>query len=57
MKMTTRYRILVAEDDTNIREGLVDTLDSEGYDVVTAADGDEAVEAFRGNDPIDFLRG
>jgi DNA-binding response OmpR family regulator len=34
--------ILVAEDDNYIREGLVDTLESEGYKVTSAADGREA---------------
>lgn len=38
--------ILVAEDDANIREGLVDTLESEGYAVVAAADGEAALDAF-----------
>ena len=35
-------RILVAEDDTRIREGLVDLLESEGYRVTAAGDGSEA---------------
>lgn len=39
--------ILVAEDDTHIRTGLVDTLESEGYKVTTAADGIEALELFQ----------
>jgi DNA-binding response OmpR family regulator len=34
--------ILVAEDDNHIRDGLVDTLESEGYRVTSAADGREA---------------
>jgi len=38
--------ILIAEDDDNIREGLVDTLESEGYKVTAAADGQEALKAF-----------
>jgi DNA-binding response OmpR family regulator len=41
-----KSRILVAEDDANIREGLVDTLTSEGYDVTAAHDGNAALEAF-----------
>lgn len=36
-------RILVAEDDANIRLGLKDALESEGYEVVVAADGVEAI--------------
>lgn len=40
--MTDVVRILVAEDDLNIRVGLVATLESEGYVVDEAADGLEA---------------
>jgi DNA-binding response OmpR family regulator len=35
--------ILVAEDDRNILAGLVDTLESEGYEVAPAGDGTEAL--------------
>ena len=38
--------ILVAEDDDNIRTGLVDTLESEGYRATPAKDGKEAVDLF-----------
>ena len=38
--------ILVAEDDDNIRTGLVDTLESEGYRVTPARDGKEAIDLF-----------
>ena len=34
--------ILVAEDDENIRTGLIDILESEGYQVTPAKDGKEA---------------
>ena len=43
--------ILVAEDDANIRAGLVDTLESEGYEVTEAADGEEALFRFRQRTP------
>jgi DNA-binding response OmpR family regulator len=39
-------RILVAEDDANIRDGLVDTLGSEGYVADAARDGEEALALF-----------
>lgn len=39
-------RILIAEDDTNIRRGLVDTLESEGYEAVPAENGKEALRLF-----------
>lgn len=38
-----KARILIAEDDANIRQGLVATLESEGYDVVAASDGAQAL--------------
>ena len=43
--------ILVAEDDDNIRTGLVDTLESEGYRVTPAIDGKQAIDLFT---PEDF---
>jgi DNA-binding response OmpR family regulator len=39
-------RILIAEDDSNIRQGLVATLESEGYRVTAAADGAQALRLF-----------
>lgn len=39
-------KILVAEDDLNTRNGLVDVLDDEGYEVVTVEDGKQALDAF-----------
>ena len=39
-----RHRVLVAEDDDRIREGLVNTLESEGYEVLQARDGGAAVD-------------
>jgi len=42
-----QIRILVAEDDVNIRTGLVDTLESEAYKVTAAKDGCEAVKFFK----------
>ncbi len=38
--------ILVAEDDDNIRTGLIDTLESEGYRATPAVDGKHALELF-----------
>ena len=42
--------ILVAEDDANIRNGLVDTLESEGYGVASAMNGEEALKLFAQQD-------
>lgn len=46
--------ILVAEDDRNILTGLVDTLESEGYRVMPASDGEEALDLFI-NNPFDLV--
>lgn len=45
-----RY-ILVAEDDASIRLGLVDTLESEGYNVCVATNGKEALQLFEDEGP------
>ena len=42
----SKPRILVAEDDANIRQGLVDALESEGYAVVAARHGGEAIARY-----------
>jgi len=39
--------ILVTEDDHNIRTGLIDTLESEGYHAAGAADGIQALKMFK----------
>lgn len=36
-------KILIAEDDADIRRGLIATLESEGYDVTAASDGAQAL--------------
>lgn len=41
-----KAKILVAEDDPNIRLGLVATLESEDYAVTAAADGAQALKVF-----------
>jgi len=38
--------ILVVEDDANIRAGLVDTLESEGYRTTSAGNGEQALSLF-----------
>lgn len=40
-------RILIADDYDDIREGLRRLLEDEGFEVVEAADGREAIEAYR----------
>jgi DNA-binding response OmpR family regulator len=41
-----KAKILIAEDDANIRLGLVATLESEGYAVTAANDGAQALKLF-----------
>ena len=41
-----KAKILIAEDDANIRLGLVATLESEGYGVTAASDGAQALKLF-----------
>lgn len=47
-------KVLVAEDDTNIRKGLVEILSEEGYRVIEAASGDRAIALFKSEAP-DFV--
>ena len=44
-------RVLVAEDDKSVRDSLVRALTFEGYDVVTAEDGAEALMAVLDSQP------
>ena len=48
---STRQKILVADDEASIRRILETRLKMVGYDVVTAADGEEAVNAFNKYNP------
>lgn len=44
-------RVLVVEDEPDIANGLRDNLEFEGYEVVTAADGEEAIKATQEHNP------
>ncbi|MCX6938753.1 MAG: response regulator transcription factor [Verrucomicrobia bacterium] len=44
-----KARILIAEDDSNIRLGLIATLESEGYEVTAASDGAQALKLYPQN--------
>ena len=48
-------KILLAEDDTQVRTELRELLSDEGYDIVTAVDGIEAFEKFRDDKEIELL--
>ncbi len=47
-------KVLVAEDDPHIRDGLVEILDAEGYGTVSAADGRAALDLIAAERP-DFV--
>ena len=47
-------KILIAEDDDHTREALREVLSMEGYEVMTASDGLQAVDFFRATRP-DFV--
>ncbi|MEX2950855.1 response regulator transcription factor [Serratia fonticola] len=47
-------KILVVEDDTNIRQGLVEVLSREGYSLIAAENGKVALEMYQREKP-DFI--
>ncbi|MBT3274093.1 MAG: response regulator transcription factor [Spirochaetales bacterium] len=47
-------KILVAEDDVYTRKGLVEVFEGEGYDVISAATGTQAIELYQKELP-DFV--
>lgn len=49
-----KAKILIAEDDSNIRLGLIATLESEGYRVTAASDGAQALRLF-GQEKYDLV--
>ena len=51
MEQDNKKTILVVEDDTNQRDLYVDELESEGYRVLTASNGRDALNVARENDP------
>ncbi|SIS69450.1 response regulator transcription factor [Neptunomonas antarctica] len=44
-------KLLIAEDDLHIRQGLATLLESEGYECIEAADGDQAWELYMQHEP------
>jgi DNA-binding NtrC family response regulator len=49
-----KYRLLVVEDEKNIREGLAAALELDGHEVAVAADGNEGLRRFQKGD-IDLV--
>jgi len=52
--MGTR-RILIADDEDRMRKLVGDFLKKEGYSVIEAADGRQALDAFMGNRDVDLI--
>ena len=50
-KPVSMGKILLADDETDIRDGLKETLESEGYTVTTVKNGNELIEVTRTVDP------
>ena len=48
-------KILVAEDEVLVRLMLADTLRAEGYDVLEAADADQAIAAMKSHSNVDLV--
>lgn len=47
IKENSKYTILVVEDETNTRKGIEQFLESAGYKVIAAKNGQEALDHFR----------
>ena len=47
-------RLLLVDDEPAIIKGLKFSLEQDGYEIITAADGGEALEQFRSN-PVDLI--
>ena len=52
MEIKDRVRVLVADDEPRLRELVRDLLERDGYDVLEAADGEEAVNAVKNHPDI-----
>ncbi|HJQ84617.1 MAG TPA: response regulator [Candidatus Binatia bacterium] len=46
--MPSRRKILVVEDDNDVREAMIHVLAAEGYEAIPAGDGEEALSAIDG---------
>jgi DNA-binding response OmpR family regulator len=52
--MAVARSVLIVDDEPTLRETLAETLEQDGLRVVTASDGREALERFRGT-PVDLV--
>src|SRR5581483_7060578 len=50
-----QFRVLVVDDDENMRMFIMSVLQSAGYQTASASDGDEAIALASKTDPFDLL--
>jgi DNA-binding NtrC family response regulator len=50
LEVTVKFKLLVVDDEKNIREGLAAALEMDGHEVETAAGGDEGWKCFQKGD-------
>ena len=55
MRTDMKKKVLLVDDDFAVLAGLAGVLVSEGYNVIHAADGNEAIGKFRNEGPFDLL--
>lgn len=53
--MSNSKRIFVVEDDLHIRESLTEVLEIEGFNVVSAVNGQEALDMLRNGEKPDLI--
>ena len=53
--MPTTRKILLVDDDVDLRQSLADALEHAGYQVVQASNGAEAIESLRTGEPPDVV--
>ncbi len=49
--MANQYKVLIVDDNENIRELYKESLTAEGYQTLTAKDANEALELFKNENP------
>lgn len=53
--MTSNYSLLIVDDEVDLLEMYKDYLESEGFNVVSANSGEEALEIYKSNDLIKLV--
>jgi two-component system response regulator CpxR len=53
--MTAKAKVLLVEDDNDLRDSLAEVLELEGYELNTAASAEEAIELLEGGAVFDLI--